>query len=95
MNSDESVEKAVKSMLEKTEGRCDVLINNAGFSLAGGVFFSFLFFSFLLFFFQFSSFFLIFSHLYSPFSPSPPPPTRLKCYPWIKFKDNSKPMFLE
>eukprot|EP00009_Paramoeba_aestuarina_P005559 CAMPEP_0201516816 /NCGR_PEP_ID=MMETSP0161_2-20130828/8067_1 /ASSEMBLY_ACC=CAM_ASM_000251 /TAXON_ID=180227 /ORGANISM="Neoparamoeba aestuarina, Strain SoJaBio B1-5/56/2" /LENGTH=288 /DNA_ID=CAMNT_0047914099 /DNA_START=152 /DNA_END=1018 /DNA_ORIENTATION=+ len=37
VNSDESVESAVKTMLEATGGRCDVLVNNAGYSVAGGV----------------------------------------------------------
>lgn len=37
VTSDESVQSAVASMLERTEGRCDVLVNNAGFSVFGSV----------------------------------------------------------
>merc|ERR1712226_1140331 len=35
--SETSAHAAVSSMLEQTAGRCDVLVNNAGYSLAGSV----------------------------------------------------------
>ena len=37
VNSNESIEHAVKSILKKTEGRLDVLINNAGYGQSGAL----------------------------------------------------------
>ncbi len=37
VNSDDSVNACVKSLLEKSGGKIDVLVNNAGFSLHGGI----------------------------------------------------------
>jgi NAD(P)-dependent dehydrogenase (short-subunit alcohol dehydrogenase family) len=37
VNSDESVNNCVKIVLEKTNGKIDVLVNNAGFVLTGGI----------------------------------------------------------
>ena len=37
VNSDDSVNACVKSLFEKSGGKIDVLVNNAGFGLAGGI----------------------------------------------------------
>jgi short-subunit dehydrogenase len=37
VNSDDSVDACVKSLLEKSGGKIDVLVNNAGFVLRGGI----------------------------------------------------------
>ncbi len=37
VNSDDSVNVYVKSFLEKSGGKIDVLVNNAGFVLRGGI----------------------------------------------------------
>jgi short-subunit dehydrogenase len=37
VNSDDSVNACVKSLLEKSGGKIDVLVNNAGFALTGGI----------------------------------------------------------
>ena len=37
VNSDESVKGCVKGLLEETDGRVDVLVNNAGFMRTGGI----------------------------------------------------------
>jgi short-subunit dehydrogenase len=37
VNSDDSVNACVKSLLEKSGGKIDVLVNNAGFALSGGI----------------------------------------------------------